>query len=108
VLVGLDGWHLPRSALDALPDPVLARSKRGAHWTFDGAAYAEFVKQLRRDVARPYAAIRSSWNADDPAQAGSAALIMAPSFDHAVKDPVENTVVIGPHHRVRHLCPLGP
>lgn len=34
-VVGVDGWHLTRAQLDAMPDPQLARDKRGAAWTFD-------------------------------------------------------------------------
>jgi pantothenate kinase len=98
VLVGLDGWHLPRSALDAMPDPALAHAKRGAHWTFDADGYVEFMGKLRADVARPHATVRASWHADGAG--GSSALIYAPSFDHAVKDPVADAVAIGPHHRI--------
>ena len=43
VLVGLDGWHLTRAQLDTLPDSKLAHDRRGAHWTFDGQAYVDFV-----------------------------------------------------------------
>ncbi|OMJ11565.1 putative uridine kinase [Smittium culicis] len=32
----MDGFHLPKSELDKFPDPKLAHSRRGAHWTFDG------------------------------------------------------------------------
>jgi pantothenate kinase len=98
VLVGLDGWHLSRSALDMMPDPALAHAKRGAHWTFDADGYVRFVARLREDVARAHATVRASWHADDAG--GSTALILAPSFDHAAKDPVADAVVIGPHHRI--------
>lgn len=36
IVVPLDGWHLPRCALDTFPDPKLAHDRRGIHWTFDG------------------------------------------------------------------------
>ena len=29
ILVGLDGWHLTRAQLDAMPDPKLAHERRG-------------------------------------------------------------------------------
>lgn len=35
VLVGMDGWHLTRAQLEAMPDPQLAKDRRGAAWTFD-------------------------------------------------------------------------
>jgi pantothenate kinase len=98
ILVGLDGWHLPRSTLDAMPDPALARAKRGAHWTFDAEGYAAFVSRLHEDVARPHATVRASWHVKD--DGGSSALVFAPSFDHAAKDPVQDDVVIGPQHRI--------
>jgi pantothenate kinase len=98
VLVGLDGWHLPRTALNAMPDPALAHAKRGAHWTFDGDAYTTFVARLREDVAHAHSTVRASWHADDVG--GSGALVLAPSFDHATKDPVLDAVVVGPQHRI--------
>jgi len=36
IVVGMDGWHLTRAQLEAMPDPKLAKDKRGAAWTFDG------------------------------------------------------------------------
>ncbi|KAI0321460.1 P-loop containing nucleoside triphosphate hydrolase protein [Amylostereum chailletii] len=42
VLVGLDGWHLTRVQLDAMPDPKLAHDRRGIHWTFDAHSYVSF------------------------------------------------------------------
>jgi len=80
VAVGLDGWHLTRAQLDQLPDPKLAHDRRGAHWTFDGDSYVEFVKALR-------------------APRGSE-IIYAPSFDHAVKDPTPQAVQVLPCHRI--------
>ena len=83
ILVGLDGWHLTRAQLAALPDPQLAKDRRGAHWTFDTDGYLEFVKNLRVPLTPSYS---------DP--------IIAPSFDHAVKDPDPAGVKIYPWHRI--------
>ena len=84
IVVGLDGWHLTRAQLAALPDPQLAKARRGAHWTFDPDGYLEFVRSLR-----------------SPAPANSAAEpIIAPSFDHAVKDPDPTGVRVYPWHKV--------
>ncbi|TFK47982.1 P-loop containing nucleoside triphosphate hydrolase protein [Heliocybe sulcata] len=80
-LVGLDGWHLTRAQLDAFPDPKLAHDRRGAHWTFDGDAYVEFVKSLRQPLSE-------------------SSVITAPSFDHALKDPSPHAVSIRSHHRI--------
>ncbi|KAL0945615.1 hypothetical protein HGRIS_014770 [Hohenbuehelia grisea] len=82
ILVGLDGWHLTRAQLDALPEPQLAHDRRGAHWTFDGPAYVDFLRSLRAPLT----------TRTPP--------IVAPSFDHAVKDPTPASVSILPHHRI--------
>ncbi|OAX37019.1 P-loop containing nucleoside triphosphate hydrolase protein [Rhizopogon vinicolor AM-OR11-026] len=79
ILVGLDGWHLTRAQLDVMPDPKLAHDRRGAHWTFDGPSYVEFAKLLRQPPT---------------------AVITAPSFDHALKDPTPHAVTIYPFHRL--------
>ena len=82
ILVGLDGWHLTRAQLDALPDPKLAHDRRGSHWTFDGHGYVSFVRSLREPVSP------------------STSAISAPAFDHAVKDPTPHAVTILPEHRI--------
>ena len=86
-MVGLDGWHLTRAQLAALPDPELAKDRRGAHWTYDPDGYLEFVKNLRVPLIPP-----SRSHAVEP--------IIAPSFDHAVKDPEPVGVKIYPWHRI--------
>lgn len=88
ILVGLDGWHLSRAQLDAFPDPKIAHDRRGAHWTFDGTAYAEFISELRVPIHRT------------PEGLASHLIIKAPSFDHALKDPSPGAVSILPHHRI--------
>lgn len=85
----MDGWHLTRAQLAALPDPQLAKDRRGAHWTFDPDGYLEFVKNLRV----PLPPSRSQLNS-------SVEPIIAPSFDHAVKDPDPTGVKIYPWHRI--------
>lgn len=50
--------------------------RRGAHFTFDGAAYAAFVQRL-----------------DEPE-------VPFPSFSHRDKDPVPDAGWIRPQHRV--------
>ncbi|KAJ3564715.1 hypothetical protein NP233_g8115 [Leucocoprinus birnbaumii] len=82
ILVGLDGWHYTRAELDAMPDPKLAHGRRGAHWTFNGQSYVEFIHSLRKDITP------------------STPIITAPSFDHAIKDPTPDAVSIHPHHRI--------
>lgn len=81
ILVGLDGWHLTRAQLDTFPDPKLAHDRRGIHWTFDGESYAACIRQLRASITPTTDVIR------------------APSFDHALKDPTPDAVLIQPYHR---------
>jgi len=83
ILVGLDGWHLSRAQLDVFPEPQVAHNRRGSHWTFDGAGYVTFVRQLR-----------------DTSLMTNNEVVTAPSFDHALKDPTPNAVSIHPHHRI--------
>jgi len=82
ILVGLDGWHLTRAQLDQLPDPKLARDRRGIHWTFDAENYLAFVQSIREEISP------------------ETRIITAPSFDHAVKDPTPHAVQIHPQHRI--------
>jgi pantothenate kinase len=79
IVVPLDGWHLTRAQLDAMPDPKLAYDRRGSHWTFDSEQYVDFVRSLKQASTR---------------------VITAPSFDHALKDPAPDTVSIHPFHRI--------
>ena len=82
LLVGLDGWHLSRVQLDALPDPKLAHDRRGIHWTFDATGYVAFVRALRQRLT------------------ATTGLITAPSFDHSLKDPTFDDISIHPHDRI--------
>ncbi|BFZ58800.1 hypothetical protein PYCC9005_005865 [Savitreella phatthalungensis] len=70
-VVGMDGYHIPRSQLD---EDGLRR--RGAPFTFDAQRVVDLVHQLKVSTYRNLPDIR------------------APSFDHAVKDPIEDDVVI--------------
>lgn len=78
----MDGYHLTRAQLSAMPDPHTAHFRRGAAFTFDAAAFLELVKKLREPLCP---------------ETGT---IYAPSFDHAVKDPVANDIPIAATSRV--------
>jgi pantothenate kinase len=80
IIVGLDGWHLTRAQLDVFPDPQLAHDRRGAHWTFDGHGYSQFVASLKNRETE--------------------AVLSAPTFDHALKDPTPQGVTIHSFHRI--------
>uniref|UniRef100_L2G4T5 Phosphoribulokinase uridine kinase family protein n=2 Tax=Colletotrichum fructicola (strain Nara gc5) TaxID=1213859 RepID=L2G4T5_COLFN len=79
----MDGYHLTRAQLSALPDPSTAHARRGAAFTFDGPAFHALVTSLRV-----------------PLGPESSAPILAPSFDHAVKDPKPDDIAILPSHRI--------
>lgn len=80
--VPLDGYHLTRAQLAAMPNPEEAAYRRGAPFTFDGEKYFSLVKQLRERILPESTTIK------------------APSFDHAKKDPVENDILIRPTDRI--------
>ncbi|KAJ4357945.1 uncharacterized protein N0V89_002522 [Didymosphaeria variabile] len=74
----MDGYHLSRRQLDALPDPVSAHARRGAEFTFDGDSFLKLVKKLREPLCP------------------ETQTLFAPSFDHAIKDPVADDIAIAP------------
>ncbi|PGH16410.1 hypothetical protein AJ79_01741 [Helicocarpus griseus UAMH5409] len=80
--VSMDGYHLSRAQLAAMPEPAVAVARRGAAFTFDPVKFLRLVRALR-----------------EPLTANSTTLY-APSFDHAVKDPVEDDVPIAAAARV--------
>ncbi len=41
------GYHYTRQQLDQFPDPDEAHARRGAYWTFDGAAFVKKMHELR-------------------------------------------------------------
>lgn len=75
-MVPMDGFHLPRSTLDLLPNRAEAYTRRGAPWTFDPAGILSFVHALSESRIERFDTI------------------LAPSFDHALKDPVEGGIRI--------------
>ncbi|KAI4129648.1 MAG: hypothetical protein LQ338_002131 [Usnochroma carphineum] len=80
--VPMDGYHLSRAQLSAMPDPTTAHARRGAAFTFDDKAFLTLVKKLREPLLP------------------ESTTIYAPSFDHATKDPVDNDIPIPTSARV--------
>jgi len=80
--IPMDGYHLTRLQLDALPDPEEAHKRRGAAFTFDGESYLSLVKKLREPLLP------------------ESKTLHAPSFDHKKKDPVEGDISISPQTRI--------
>ncbi len=88
----MDGFHYTRAQLDAMPDPAVAHARRGAEFTFDGEAFAALVRRLAEPLTE---------------ETGP---VLAPSFDHAVKDPKEGDIRVERGQRIVVLegnCELG-
>jgi pantothenate kinase len=83
----MDGFHLTRAALSAMPDPATAHARRGAPFTFDAPKFLSLVQSLREPIS-------------DSSSSSHPGTIYAPSFDHAVKDPKENDIAVLPTHRI--------
>lgn len=78
----MDGYHLTRAQLSAMPDPHTAHARRGAAFTFDAPAFLKLVKKLREPICP---------------ETGT---VYAPSFDHAAKDPVADDITIAASARI--------
>lgn len=72
--LSMDGFHLSKAQLRALPDPDAAFARRGAPWTFDSAAFVQRVK----DIKHAYFTKDVLW----------------PSFDHSLGDPLADDLTI--------------
>ncbi|KAJ4984567.1 nicotinamide riboside kinase [Stagonosporopsis vannaccii] len=85
-IVPMDGFHLTKKVLSAFQDPDNAFRRRGAPFTFDAESFMNLVKALKT------APVTTN---QEPEQ-----LVYAPSFDHAVQDPVENDIAISSRNRI--------
>lgn len=81
-MIPLDGYHLTRKQLSEMPNAEEAIFRRGAAFTFDSQSYLKLVEKVRKPISP-----------ETPT-------IYAPSFDHAVKDPVANDISIPPTARI--------
>ena len=79
VAMPMDGFHLTRAQLAAMPNAAEAIHRRGAAFTFDGKGFLALIRRLSE---------------------GGTETVHAPSFDHAVKDPVDNAIAISPAQRI--------
>ncbi|KAL7930657.1 P-loop containing nucleoside triphosphate hydrolase protein [Trichoderma chlorosporum] len=73
----MDGFHLPRAILDTMLNSTEAHARRGASWTFDATGVVSLVKELSE----------SRFGAPEQT-------IVAPSFDHTAKDPIEGGITL--------------
>lgn len=78
----MDGYHLSRAQLSTLPNPQEARDRRGAEFTFDGASFLTLVRRIREPLT------------------SSTETLYAPSFDHAIKDPVADDIPVPATSRI--------
>ncbi|KAJ4362338.1 hypothetical protein N0V83_010431 [Neocucurbitaria cava] len=85
-IVPMDGFHYTKEALSTFEDPDLAFRRRGAPFTFDAEAFVNLVKVLK---ATP---VTTSHETE--------IFIHAPSFDHAVKDPVQDAITVSSRTRL--------
>ncbi|GGN35176.1 MULTISPECIES: AAA family ATPase [Marinomonas] len=74
ICLSMDGFHLSKAQLNALPNADEAFARRGAPWTFDSTAFIERVTLIKQ-----------GYQQDD---------ILWPSFDHAIGDPIEDDLTI--------------
>ena len=80
IALGMDGFHLSRAELSALPNPAEAFARRGAEWTFNPGALFERLSALRVSAGRESV----GW----------------PSFVHEFGDPVDNALCVPPSTRL--------
>ncbi|MCJ1481471.1 hypothetical protein MMC06_001629 [Schaereria dolodes] len=80
--IPMDGYHLSRAQLSSMPDPTTAHARRGAAFTFDAPAFLRTVYQLRQPLCP------------------ESQTLYVPSFDHVVKDPVQDDIAIPPTARI--------
>ncbi|KAL2683422.1 hypothetical protein Neosp_007892 [[Neocosmospora] mangrovei] len=78
IALSADGFHFPLSTLRSWPNATEALARRGAPWTFNGHGLVAMVNTLRRRNET----------------------IVFPTFDHAVKDPVDDGVMVQPSIQV--------
>lgn len=78
--LSMDGFHLSKAQLQALPNANKAFARRGAPWTFDSTAFIERVNKIKQ-----------SYQQED---------ILWPSFDHALGDPIEDDVSVNKETKV--------
>ena len=78
VALGMDGFHLTKAQLARFPDPAEALKRRGAPWTFDVAALAQCLQDLR----------------------DSHKSVLWPGFEHGVGDPLADAIRVPPSARI--------
>jgi pantothenate kinase len=83
VVVPMDGFHYYKHELEKFDNRDEAFARRGAHWTFNAQQFVGRVKAIKQ---------HSFEGGDD--------VILFPSFDHAVGDPVENDIAVSKENEI--------
>ncbi|EPX74999.1 nicotinamide riboside kinase [Schizosaccharomyces octosporus yFS286] len=78
-MIPMDGFHYTLEELEKMDNPVEAKARRGAEWTFDARLYASLVALVKKVTDSE---------------------LYAPSFDHSVGAPIPNDIHIRPEHRI--------
>ncbi|WBW72658.1 uridine kinase Yfh7 [Schizosaccharomyces osmophilus] len=78
-MIPMDGFHYTLEELEKMDNPVEAKARRGAEWTFDARLYASLVALVKKVTDCE---------------------LFAPSFDHSVGAPIPNDIHILPKHRI--------
>ncbi len=84
--LGMDGFHLSKTQLRALPDPDAALARRGAAWTFDVEGLLARLQKLRSAAGKDWKDCKD--------------YVAWPDFQHEVGDPVEGTFSVSPATRL--------
>jgi pantothenate kinase len=93
--VPMDGYHLTRSQLDKMQDPVEAHKRRGSPWTFDVHGVVQMAEVLHKSC---YPTTTTTKRNTDPHN--ESCNLYFPAFDHAIKDPVPDAVTVDASARI--------
>lgn len=85
VCMPMDGYHLYRRELQAMPCPKRAFERRGAEWTFSPQKLYRDLQAMREVDAA------TKWSSQPVYRT-----VKVPSFDHGAGDPKEEAIVIPP------------
>lgn len=97
--VPMDGFHLPRSVLQSMSNPVDLFKRRGAPWTFDSGVVVSLVRALV--VTSEIVTLTEEAKGKlFLAEHNGMPTITAPDFSHVKKDPSPNAVRIFQDTRV--------
>lgn len=86
VVVPMDGFHYTQQVLSTFQDPTQAFQRRGAPFTFDAEGCVKLVETLKSTPVTKSGETEFT--------------VLAPSFDHALKDPVQDDIRVSSHTRL--------